>query len=165
MQYKNLDIKTVDTFFEIFSNPKKFTEHMVEMRRVRDEILTALGMTDTKDKADRLLRQASDKAAAANQYDSKVRTECDKIAADLAEAVEKHESESLKDREWITTTKMKLSTNRGQFTRTSMALKKDLEERLEDVEKREEKVAAGKIALAAAKAEHEEYVKRVKAAV
>ena len=61
MKYKNLDIKTVDLFFEIFSDSKKFLERMAEMRVIRDEILAALGMTDTKEKADRLLRQAADK--------------------------------------------------------------------------------------------------------
>lgn len=165
MKYKNLDIKTVDLFFEIFSDPKKFTGHMTGMQKVRDEIQDALGITDTKDKADRLLRQASDKMAGANEYDSTVRAECDKVAADLAVAVEKHEGESLRDREWTATERLKLSTDRGQFTRTSTALKKDLEDRLEMVEGREEAVAAGKAALAEAKAKHEEYVKGIKAVV
>lgn len=183
MKYKAPDIKTADAFFEIFSDPQKILKYLEEIRAIRSTIMEGLGVTDTKAKADTLLRLAGIKMAEAEAYDSRVRAGCDEISVKMAADVDKHEAAMVEEREQIAAEREqlseavaegrehllagqeRLSAEKTQSTRTMAALKKDLEARIEKVAKREGAAGAAEVELAKREKDHAEYVKRVKAAV
>lgn len=165
MKYKNLDIKTVDLFFEIFSDPKKFTERMKEMRTARDEIREALEVSDTKDKANNLLEKAESKMAEATAYEAEMTADTEMAAAELAEDIKSHKEMTNRDSDELLEIKKRLSIDRGQFTRTSTALRADLDKGLADVARREDDVVAAEAVLAERETAYKDYVKRVETAV
>ena len=75
MKYKTPDIKTADVFFEILSNPKRTLEHIGMMRTIRDEIREGLGLSETKDKTEKLLRDASAKMTEATEFERAARAD------------------------------------------------------------------------------------------
>lgn len=59
------DIKTVDSLFEILSNPEETKKQLAELRKVRDEIRSSLETKETIDSARKKLNEATTKHAEA----------------------------------------------------------------------------------------------------
>ena len=137
MKYKTPDIKTADVFFEIMSNPKKTLEHIKAMRDIRDEIAEDLGLIDTKAKADKLFREASAKMTEALDIARGSQADIEASSSRLVMDIEDHKIAMKKDCEAAEEAKKSLASDKGQFTKTSTALKTDLEKKLADVKGRE----------------------------
>lgn len=165
MQYRVPDIKTVDGFFGIFSDQKLVLKQMDEMRKIRDDIMLALGMTDTKAKADRLFLQASQKMIAASDYDRDSKAFLKSSRQRLA-AKEKVFSDKVFawDADSGAADK-KFKADRAEFDEMCVIAEKEMTERKQRLKDAEDELAAAEAKIAKREAAHTAYVKDVQNAV
>ena len=105
MKHRVPDIKTADAFFEIISNQDNVLTQIGNMRRIRDEIVEALGVTATVDAAAKLSQEASNLMANAKEAQANSIADMEASSAQLAKDIDNHKVEVDKDRAQIVAAK------------------------------------------------------------
>lgn len=159
------DIKTVDVFFEIFSNPEKLKKSLSEMRAIRDDIRSGLDMKDTKERLEKALAAAlKDRAESARLLDQSER-ECSEASDLMVEKATQYEEEMRLERDAVSDMKSSLEAAKRDLDVERRKFEEAMARRESSIEETKAELEKALSAANAAKAEADEIVRKAKALV